>query len=173
MSYKSRFDPTSERAIRGLKFESDVKESISPWIQRTLSTRAWLLESDPFLENVQLNLLEHTWGDIAIFDLNVPYPIFIECVSLKGENSIFPNHKIKKFSGQNKYYCFGWENEMRFVHSFTWNSYVSKCKSLAHYKKFTRSNVMNLRNQHIDAHSFCEAVLQIENVQHNKMQVII
>ena len=163
MSYKSKFDPESERAIRGLQFQSNVQSSVSPWFQRTWSTREWLLLHDPCLDSIQLNTLEHTWGDIVIVDLNIPYPIFIECVSLKGENSIFPNHKILKYNGKNKYYCFGWDDEMRFVHSRTWNSYVNKCESLKHYKRFTRSKIKNLKKQYLSADSFCEAMLQLNN----------
>ena len=162
MSYRSKFAPSSDRAIRGLAFQAKVQNAIEPWFQRTLSTRDWLQKQDPCLSDVQLNVLEHTWGDIVVFDLNIPYPIFIECVTLGYENSIFPNHKILKYNGKNKYYCFGWDDEMRFVHSKTWNCYVGKCQSLEHYKKFTRSKIINLRNQYKNADVFCETVLQLE-----------
>ena len=164
MSYKSKFDPNSDRAVRGLAFQAKVQKTIEPWFQRTLNTREWLLLQDPCLSNVQLNALEQTWGDIVILDLNVPFPVFIECVSLGYENSIFPNHKVLKYNGENKFYCFGWDDEMRFVHSRTWNSYVSKCDSLKYYKKFTRTKILSLRNQFKNSDSFCESMLQIESV---------
>ena len=115
---------------------------------------------DPFLNDVQLNTLEHTWGDIVISGISTQCPIFVECVSLKGENSIFPIHKIKKFNGTNKYYCFGWEDEMRFVHSQTWNSYVNKCESFSHYKRFTRKNIIDLRKQYQCSEIFYNAMLK-------------
>lgn len=164
MPYKSKFDPNSDRAVRGLAFQAKVQKAIEPWFQKTWSTRDWLLFQDPCLTDVQLNVLEHTWGDIIVFDTNVPYPVFIECVTLGYENSIFPNHKILKYNGENKFYCFGWDDEMRFVHSKTWNSYVKKCDSLTHYKKFTRTKILNLRNQYKNSDSFCESILQIENM---------
>ena len=162
MSYKSKFDPNSDRTARGLAFQTKVQENIEPWFQKTWHTRDWLLFKDPCLTDVQLNSLEHTWGDIVICDLNVPYPVFIECVTLGYENSIFPNHKIIKYNGENKFYCFGWDDEMRFVHSRVWNSYINKCDSLAHYKKFTRTNISSLRNQYDSPGNFCEMILQIE-----------
>lgn len=164
MNFKSKFDPSSDRAIRGLAFQSKVQEAIKPCFQRVWNTREWLLLHDPCLSETQLNALEHTWGDIVIFDLNIPFPVFIECVSLGYENSIFPNHKILKYNGKNKFYCFGWDEEMRFVHSRTWNSYVSKCESLTHYKKFTRTKIVNLRNQFKNTDDFCESIFQIESV---------
>lgn len=160
--YRSRFDPESERAQRGLAFQKEVQDAIDPWFQRTWNTREWLLLHDKCLTEIQLNSFEHTWGDIVIIDLNVPYPIFIECVSLKGENSIFPEHKIRKFSGENKYYCFGWDDQKIFVHSKVWNSYASKCESLEYYRRFSRSNILGLRKKYSDPDEFCEWILQIE-----------
>jgi len=161
MSFKSRFDPESDRAIRGLAFQAKVQSMLSLSFQKTMNTREWLLLQDPFLKDLQLNLLEHTWGDIVIFDQRISHPIFIECVSLKGENSIFPNHKILKYTGENKYYCFGWDDEVRFVHSVTWNSYVSKCDSLKYYKKYTRSKIINLRKQYKNIELFRDSILQV------------
>ena len=160
--FKSKFDPESERAQRGLAFQKNVQDSIAPWFQSTWNTRAWLLFHDNCLNDIQLNTLEHTWGDIVISDPGIPYPVFVECVSLGGENSIFPVHKMRKFSGENKYYCFGWDDEKRFVHSRTWNKYVDKCQKLKYYRKFSRSNITGLRNQFSDPDSFCEGILQIE-----------
>lgn len=160
MTYKSIYDPNSDRAIRGIAFQLKVQASLSNFFNEVSNTRDWLLSIDPFLNNVQLNTLEHTWGDIIISDTANKCPIFVECVSLKGEKSIFPIHKVKKFNGANKYYCFGWEDEIRFVYSRTWNSYVNKCESFSHYKRFTRKNIVNLRNQYQDLESFCSAMLK-------------
>ena len=75
--YKSKFDPESERAQRGLAFQRSVQKAIDPWFQKTWGTRDWLLLHDKCLTEIQLNTFEHTWGDIVVLDLNVPYPIFI------------------------------------------------------------------------------------------------
>ena len=161
MNFKSKFDPNSERALRGLAFQNLVQQSIESRYQKTKNIRDWLLEKDSCLTEIQLNTLEHTWGDIVIVDKVLPYPVFVECVSLKGEKSIFPNHKIKKFSGENKYYCFGWEDEMRFVRSVTWNSYMRKCESFEYYTSFSRRNVKSLRNQYHNVDAFCSSLAKL------------
>lgn len=146
---RSRFDPGSERAIKGLAFQRLVQEKLTPYFQTVMNTRKWLLIHDPCLTDIQLNVLEHTWGDIIIIDLNLPVsPIFIECVSINYEKSIFPEHKIKKYQGKNKFYCFGWgDTESRFVHSTTWNAYARKLPQTHNYRKFNRSNIIGLKKQ--------------------------
>ena len=165
-NYRSRFDPQSPRAIRGLAFQKSVEAIITPWFQRTWNSREWLLLQDKCLTDYQLNMLEHTWGDIVIVDLNLPYKIFIECVSVGSEKSIFPEHKIKKFNGANKYYCFGWEDEKRFVHSNVWNSYARKLPiPMKNYRSFLRKNITGLRNQFKCVDSFCEAMFRIDKIK--------
>ena len=165
-NYRSRFDPQSPRAIRGLAFQKSVEAIITPWFQRTWNSREWLLLQDKCLTDYQLNMLEHTWGDIVIVDLNLPYKIFIECVSVGSEKSIFPEHKIKKFNGVNKYYCFGWGDEKRFVHSNVWNSYARKLPiPMKNYRSFLRKNITGLRNQFKCVDSFCEAMFRIDKIK--------
>ena len=54
-NYRSRFDPQSPRAIRGLAFQSSVESSLSPLFQRTWNSRDWLLLHDKCLSDIQLN----------------------------------------------------------------------------------------------------------------------
>ena len=115
---QSRFNPQSLRAIRGLAFQDTVESCLDSKFQSVLNSRKWMLKHDECLSDIQLNMLEQTWGDVVIIDPNIPYPIFIECVSIGQDMSIFPEHKIKKFNGVNKYYCFGWDDEQRFVGLF-------------------------------------------------------
>ena len=165
VNYKSRFNPKSARAIRGLAFQKSVESMITPWFQRTWNSREWFLMQDKCLTDYQLNMLEHTWGDIVVVDLNLPYNIFIECVSVGSEKSIFPEHKVKKFEGSNKYYCFGWDDEKIFVHSKVWNSYARKLPVvMENYRSFERKNIVSLRNQFKCVDSFCEGMLAIENM---------
>ena len=124
--HKSRFDPKSLRTIRGLAFQKSIELELSPLFQKVWNSREWFLQQDKCLTDYQLNVLEHTWGDVVITDSNLPYKIFVECVSVGENRSIFPEHKIKKFEGVNKYYCFGWDDDKRFVHSSVWNSYAHK-----------------------------------------------
>jgi hypothetical protein len=146
---RSRFDPDSERAVKGLAFQHLVQEKLALHFQTVMNTREWLLLQDPCLTDIQLNVLEHTWGDIIIIDLNLLVsPVFIECVSINYEKSIFPEHKIKKFQGKNKFYCFGWDDTTaRFVHSTTWNAYARKLPQKNNYRKFNRSNIIGLKKQ--------------------------
>ena len=165
-NYRSRFDPQSPRAIRGLAFQSSVESGLTPWFQKTWNSRDWLLLHDKCLSDIQLNLLEQTWGDIVIIDTNLPYPVFIECVSIGPEMSIFPEHKVKKFNGVNKYYCFGWEDEKRFVHSSVWNSYARKLPmAMKNYRSFTRKNITGLRNQFKCVDNFCEEMFKIDKIK--------
>ena len=164
MIRKSKFDPNSDRAIKGLTFQRKVQECLSLRFGKSRDTREWLLSQDPCLSCIQLNTLEHTWGDIIIQDNRLSVPIFIECVSINHERSIFPEHKIKKFNGENKFYCFGWDDvEFRFVHSKTWNSYAKKLPQSNDYRKFGRSNIINLKKQFENISAFCENMLNTQN----------
>ena len=160
MPYKSKFNPENPRAIRGLAFQKSVLDIVVNKFNSAIDSRVWLLSLDECLERIHLNTLEQTFGDIVVNDARLPYPIFIECVSIGQEDSIFPEHKVKKFSGKNKYYCFGWDKEKRFVLSSTWNAYARKLPVWESYRKFSRTNIRNLRNQFIGIESFCEKLLK-------------
>tara|TARA_B100000900_G_C20575018_1_gene714947 strand:+ start:1553 stop:2053 length:501 start_codon:yes stop_codon:yes gene_type:complete len=162
--YNSKYDPKSERAKKGMRFQKRVQESLDRLFQNAICSRDWLLAQDECLSQRQLNMLERTWGDIVLIDSCVNQKIFVECVSLNYENSIFPEHKIKMFSGANKFYCFGWDGEMRFIHSFVWNKYAEKCESYAHYKKFSRDIILKMRNQYVCAQDFQKHVMEMKHV---------
>jgi len=171
----SKFDPKSARAIKGLSFQNDVQDKLSSKFNSVINSRDWLLSIDPFLKIVQLNTLEHTWGDVVLFDERIQHPIFIECVSINHEKSIFPEHKVKKFEGLNKYYCFGWDDEKRFVHSKVWNSYARKLKLVMNnnYRSFTKNNITGLRSQFICVDNFCEAIFKVKSMQYENKRYII
>lgn len=160
---KFKFDPDSKRAILGLAYQQSVLGKLRGILDDVQDTRQWFLSIDPCLSDVQLNVLEHTWGDIVILDPALEYPVFIECVSINNERSIFPEHKITKFRGENKFYCFGWPDEDRFVLSRVWNSYAKKLPyigpEVGHYRRFSRSNIEGLRMQHNGVNKFCESIL--------------
>ena len=74
----------------------------------------------------------------------------MECVSLGYENSRFPESKVRKFTGDNKFYAFGWEDETtKFIPSTTWNAYARKLEDFfmygRQYRKFSRQNIRNVR----------------------------
>ena len=166
---RSKFNPNSQRSIRGLAFQADVERELKEFIPSSCNSRSWLLQHDSCLTEVQLNVLEHTWGDIVLIDNRLKYNFFVECISLGADNSIFPEHKIKKFQGDNKYYCFGWGGEKRFVHSAVWNSYARKCPAIPNYRKITRKNIITLRNQFDCVASFCDKIIKTNscNTQNN------
>ena len=146
-----KFDPNSDRAIRGLKFQEDVLNDLEDEFLSARSTRGWLSIIDPHLSEIQLNVLEQTWGDIIV-TLNDDYdPIFVECVTLKGEDSRFPESKVKKFNGDNKFYAFGWEGgAVKFIPSSVWNEYAKKLPRFYRkgraFRKFSRKNITDIKN---------------------------
>jgi hypothetical protein len=146
-----KFDINSERAQRGLKFQERIHHSIKTKHKKTKTTRNWLLDIDPCLSEIQLNVLERTWGDLVILDNKTGNAVaFVECVSLKDECSIFPESKVIKYNGENKYYAFTWKGgPIKFIHSRTWNAYARKLKTKKigkrAYREFTRKNIKSIR----------------------------
>jgi len=145
-----KFNPNSRQAIQGLKFQDEVLVDLEKKFYEVTPVRDWLLSIDPHLSSHQLNLLEQTWGDIVVRLSPAHDPIFVECVSLGFENSRFPESKVKKFEGDNKFYAFGWEGEVtRYIHSSTWNAYARKLESFSHhgreYRKFSRWHISGMR----------------------------
>ena len=159
---KSKFDPNSRRTVFGLTYQQSVLDKMHCLFDNAQATRHWFLTIDPCLSDTQLSVLEHTWGDIVILDSSLKYPVFIECVSMRNEQSIFPVHKIEKFHGSNKFYCFGWTDEDRFVLSRVWNSYARKLPYVGpergYYRRFSRSNIKGLRQQYDNINKFCKYI---------------
>ena len=154
-----KFDPNSERAIRGLKFQEDVMRDLEDEFLSARSTRGWLSIIDPHLSEVQLNVLEQTWGDIVVWITSNADPIFVECVSLGYENSRFPESKVKKFMGDNKFYAFGWEGgETKYIPSATWNAYARKLESFVRFgrefRKFSRGHITSVRKSYVGTEQF-------------------
>jgi len=147
----SKFDINSDRAQRGLKFQERIHHSIKTQHEKTKTTRDWLLDLDPCLSEIQLNVLERTWGDLVILDNKTGNAFaFVECVSLKDEYSIFPESKVIRYNGDNKYYAFTWKGgPIKFIHSRTWNAYARKLKTKkigkSTYREFTRKNIKSIR----------------------------
>jgi hypothetical protein len=154
-----RFDPNSRQAIQGLKFQGDVQKELEKIFYEVIPVRDWLLSIDSQLSSRQLNLLEQTWGDLVVRLSPQSEPIFVECVSLNYENSRFPESKVRKFSGDNKFYAFGWEGEItKYIPSATWNAYARKLGSLSHfgrpYRKFSRRHIRGVRKGCIGGNDF-------------------
>ena len=154
-----KFDPNSRQAIQGLKFQDEVLRDLENKFCEVTPVRDWLLSIDPSLTSNQLNLLEQTWGDIVVWVTSNADPIFVECVSLGYENSRFPESKVKKFMGDNKFYAFGWEGEAtKYIPSATWNAYARKLESFFRFgrkfRKFSRGHITSVRKSYVGTEQF-------------------
>ncbi len=102
---------------------------------------------------------EHRFGDIRI-----PVgdrEIWIECVTINQEKSIFPERKIKKFRGSNRWYAFRVMEDhdtVYFLPSSSWNSYARKLENLAvHGKPFRKlfpQNILSFRKKVVGLENF-------------------
>ena len=154
-----KFDSNSRRAIQGLKFQDEVLQELAKKFYEVVPVRDWLTTIDPHLSEVQLNVLEQTWGDIVVWVTSNADPIFVECVSLGYENSRFPESKVKKFMGDNKFYAFGWEGEAtKYIPSATWNAYARKLESFfrfgREFRKFSRGQITSVRTSCVGTEQF-------------------
>ena len=154
-----KFEPTSRQAIQGMKFQAEVQCELDQIFHEVISSRDYLLSFDPCLSSQQLNFLEQTFGDIVVKQSPTSNPVFVECVSLGAENSRFPESKVKKFSGDNKFYAFGWEGgPTKYIPSATWNAYARKLDSFfrfgREFRKFSRGQITGMRTSYTGTNQF-------------------
>ncbi len=167
-----KFNPKSRQAIQGMKFQDEVQQELEQLFHEVVSSRDYLLAIDPCLSPQQLNFLEQTFGDIVVKQSPTSDPIFVECVSLGAENSRFPESKVRKFMGDNKFYAFGWEDETtKFIPSSTWNAYARKLEDFfmygRQYRKFSRQNIRNVRKSVTGCETFRDSVEVINENRKN------
>ena len=136
----STFDPNSERAKKGLAFQSKVFEELKsrfPENKTFEETWNYFKKQNPNLSIYELACLEKEYGDIT-FVLN-GQRYWIECCYSMGTKSTwFCEMKRLKFKGQNKWYCWGKINEpgkVWYIHSRVWNRYVENCQIKRQGKK--------------------------------------
>jgi len=144
-----QFNPKSPKAIQGMKFQDEVLHALAQIFAEVIPVRDYLLAIDPYLSSQQLNFLEQTFGDIVVM-VSPKDPVFVECVSLGGEHSRFPESKVKKFTGDNKFYAFGWDGgETKYIPSITWNAYARKLElffqSGREFRRFSRRHITSIR----------------------------
>ena len=154
-----KFNPKSRQAIQGMKFQDEVQQELEQLFHEVVSSRDYLLAIDPCLSPQQLNFLEQTFGDIVVKQSPTSDPIFVECVSLGAENSRFPESKVKKFMGDNKFYAFGWDGgETKYIPSATWNAYARKLESFfrfgREFRKFSRGHITSVRKSCVGTEQF-------------------
>ena len=158
-----KFNPKSRQAIQGLEFQDSVQKELEQLFHEVISSRDYLLAIDPCLSSQQLNFLEQTFGDIVVKQSPTSDPIFVECVSLGYENSRFPESKVRKFVGDNKFYAFGWKDEItKYISSTTWNAYARKLECFfmhgRQYRKFSRQNIRNVRKASVGSETFRDSL---------------
>lgn len=123
--FNSFFQEGSRRSEAGLGFQKKAFEEFKKLGVEVQTIEEWLHSMDPELTNKQIWALEKTWGDLVLKTKKGSH-LFIECVTSSGDRTPFPESKIKMFSGSNKWYLFGWDDERHFVPSDSWNSYAGK-----------------------------------------------
>ena len=130
MSY-TPFNPTSKRAIAGLKFQQEVFENLHktyPDIQFEM-TWDFYKKKYPDLTDRDLAILEKQNGDITYMLEGQRH--YIECCFAMGTKvSRLCEMKREKFVGKNKWYCYGFahDNDVIFMPSITWKKYTAKIK---------------------------------------------
>jgi len=125
----NKFDPTSPRAIAGLKFQKEVLEklSITPGVQHVEDVREWLKRLNKNYTEYELNIGEKFNGDITFIAGEKRY--FVECCLAMGEVSRMSESKRRMFKGKNKWYCWGRLDKpgsFCFLPSFMWSKYCKK-----------------------------------------------
>jgi hypothetical protein len=158
---KNRFDKNSLRCRMGFKFQQNVLSEISQVVQAT-DTRGWFSKNNPKLNSYELNKLEQEYGDIVAMVGN--RLVFVECVSINHENnSPFPESKIKRFVGENKWYAVGWESYgPKFIHSRTLNAYAKHlpkfCREGRDFRWIRRQNIRGIKKGCIGASKFVKLI---------------
>jgi len=139
----STFDPNSDRAKKGLAFQTEVFEELKlryPGNDTFEETWDYFKKQNPELTIYELACLEKEWGDITF--VHDEQRFWIECCFAMGKKSSwFCEMKRMKFKGVNKFYCWGKINEpgkMWFIPSRQWNSYVKKCDKVRQGRKTFR-----------------------------------
>lgn len=134
--FSSFFEEGSRRSETGLAFQKKAIEEFKEVGAEVQTVEEWLHGLDPELPNKRIWALEKTWGDL-VFKTKKGTLLFVECVTAAGEKTPFPTSKIQFFSGSNKWYLFGWENERHFVPSAKWNAYADKIEERVQREKDT------------------------------------
>ena len=132
---KAKFNPTSPRAIAGLKFQSDVLSELRDIqaITDVEDVRDYFSRIDPSLTHKQITILEKTWGDITFLIEDKRY--WVECCFAMGdEHTSMCEIKRKNFTGSEKWYCWGKRtnpNDRIFIPSLVWKTYLGRTKLIS------------------------------------------
>jgi|ETNvirenome_6_85_1030632.scaffolds.fasta_scaffold12002_1 hypothetical protein len=147
MKAQNKYNENSQRCIRGMKFQYRVLNELKEASFEVDEVRKQFSKKYPKLTKYQLNNLEQRFGDVVmLFNGRL---VFIECVNIGTEfTSPFPEHKIKKFQGSEKWYAIGWKGyKTKFIHSSTMNAYAKKLPSFEREgKKFRDLRRWNIKN---------------------------
>ncbi len=156
-SYKSR------RSRDGFAFQNKLLEEIKSAGFDASDVRTFFTEKGKSIgrnfTTTELCNFEHRFGDIRI--LVGDKEVWLECVTINQEKSIFPERKIRKFKGNNRWYAFRVMDDhdtIYFLPSRSWNSYAKKMENLAvHGKPFRKlfpKNILSFRKKIIGLQNF-------------------
>ncbi len=146
---KQKFNPNSDRAIAGKKFQESVLKELQKWFPdaedfREKERQFGIDTGSPYTES-ELSILEKTFGDITFTANGQRY--YVECCFAMGDKyTNMCELKREGFVGFNKWYCWGKRinpKEIAFIPSRTWFSYLSKVD--LHNKNGWRYRRMEIR----------------------------
>jgi len=145
------FSASQEKVEQGLRFQKEVFDSMKSNFSNVVDTRDYFSCLNPNAPDVFLNLKESQNGDIMVGPLDQD-TFHLECITSSSE-TIFPETKLRNFSGNNHFYIFRLveDGSTHVVHSKVWNSYISKCPKVVinnrKYRKFKSRNISGLRSK--------------------------
>lgn len=144
------FKASKEKVDKGFRFQEKMLGYLNEKFDHVVDSRAYIKSLEPDAPEVIYNVFESRNGDVIINPNE--NPIHIECITT-AVKSIFPETKIRNFSGDKHFYIFQLDDtkEVFVVHSMVWNKYISKCPDVSikgrRYRKFGSGNVRNLRSK--------------------------
>ncbi len=164
-SYKSR------RSKDGFAFQNRLLADINGAGIPAVDVRDYFLKEGENLgitySSFELCKFEHRFGDIRIE--RDGKEIWVECVTINQEKSIFPERKVKKFRGKNRWYAFRVMEDhetIYFLPSRSWNAYAQKMENMTvHGKPFRRfgpKNILGFKNKIIGLDEFIKNVYKAD-----------
>jgi hypothetical protein len=163
----SGFSYNSRRSKDGFAFQDKLLTQITTSGIEASDVRQYFAkkgdESGRTFTTLELCNFEHRFGDIRIVVDETEY--WVECVTINQEKSIFPERKVKKFRGRNRFYAFRVMEDhdtVYFLPSGSWNCYAKKMENMTvHGKPFRRlapKNILTFRNKIVGLDKFLKSI---------------
>ena len=163
----SGFSYNSRRSKDGFAFQNKLLTQITASGIEASDVRQYFSEQGEkngrSFTTLELCNLEHRFGDIRMVIDEEEY--WVECVTINQEQSIFPERKVKKFRGRNRFYAFRVMDDhdtVYFLPSSSWNCYAKKMEDLViHGKPFRRlspENILSFRKKTVGLEEFLKTI---------------